>query len=96
MCSASAPKSSRFGTTIVPPKRPAATSLRKSCAARTGRMNDHEITKPPSSASTIETAAKPAISRSEWRLSASMPLRRLAIRASSAATSSPTSPSIRR
>src|SRR2546427_3738277 len=64
ICSASAPKSSRFGTTIVPPNRPSATSLRKPCAARTAKMNDHEITKPPSSANRIETAAKP---RSEER-----------------------------
>ena len=31
-----------------PPKLPAATSSRKLCASRTGRMNDHEITKPQS------------------------------------------------
>src|SRR5438034_1247696 len=94
--SASAPNSSRFGTTIVPPNRPSATSLRKLCTARTGRMNDHEITKPPSSARVMETAAKPAISRSERRLAASMPPRKLAIRVSSTATSWLTSPSIRR
>ena len=44
---ASAPNSSRFVTRTVPAKWPAATSLRYAEAACTGRMNAHEMTKPP-------------------------------------------------
>jgi hypothetical protein len=57
-------------------------------------MNDHEMMNPPTSATTTDATAKPAISLSDRARAAEMLDRRLAMRASSAATSEPTSASI--
>ena len=55
-CAASSPNSSRLRTVTEPPKRPAASSPRKPCAACNGRISVHEMTKPPASASSIATS----------------------------------------
>ncbi len=93
---ARAPNSSRFGTATEPPKLPAATSLRNACAARTGRMKAHEMTKPPTSASTTEATANPPMTTSERRLAAAMLARSAAMRSFSCSTTSPTSASMDR
>ena len=71
MFSASAPNSSRLGMLTVTPKLPAATWLRNSCASRTGRMNDHEITNPKSIASTDREDGEARHHEAERRLAAS-------------------------
>ena len=52
------------------PKSPAATSSRNPCASRTGRMNDHEMTKPQNSAKITAITAKALVRISERRLAA--------------------------
>ena len=99
ICSARAPSSSPFRTSMRPVKSPAATRARKPCASRTGVTNDQEITKPHNHASTTAATAKAAVVRTELRLAAAMLSRSLVIRRCSVSTRFATraviSPSIR-